>query len=302
MASTTKFALSVCKIGNETCRGVLNDIAGLLSEHNGLPKTAKEDEEFAIEKCDLITYSLEDAKSASSDVDRACTEAEKQAALGKKDMAVKEMDAADAASKIAAGIAIGVQSLFAEARQVKFDIMRQIMENDFEVRDQRLKRLVGEEEKEYLRITGDMESEIEKLERDIAKQANKEEEEKTRLKAEALRARLVLQQRKHAELARTMATWTEEVTDANDFANLMDAYNYALTTANDVDEWLEEYRKLLQHVVPKFLYDWYNTTSAGCLDPLFEDDFTATVELAEVASNEETLSEKCESPDFTSGP
>jgi hypothetical protein len=302
MASTTKLALSVCKIGNETCRGVLNDIAGLLSEHKGLPKTAKEGEKSAIEKCDLITYSLEDVKSASRDADRACTEAEKKAALREKDMAVKEMDAADAASKIAAGIAMKVQSLFAEARGVKYAIMKDIMENDFVVRDQRLKKLVQDEEKEYEHITGDMESEIEKLERDIAKQANKEEEEKTRLKVEALRARLVLQQRKHAELAKAMATWTEEVTDAHEFAKIMDSYNYALTTAIDVDEWLEEYRKLLQHAVPKFLYDWYNTTSAGCLDPLFEDDFTATVELAEVASSEETLSEKCESPDFSSGP
>jgi hypothetical protein len=108
----------------------------------------------------------------------------------------------------------------------------------------------------------------------------------------------ILQQRKHDELPRAMSTWAKEITDANVFAKLMDQYNFELTTALNLDQWLEEYRKLLQDAVPKFLYDWYNTTEAGCLDPEFKDDFTVRVELVEVAGKNETLSEKCESPNF----
>jgi Mg2+ and Co2+ transporter CorA len=176
--------------------------------------------------------------------------------------------------------------------------MKQIMLRDFQKRDQMLKKMIQDEQKEYVRVTKEMEEEILRLEQELKKKMSKQMEEKVRLQAEALQERLILQQRKHFEVTRAMESWTKDVTDANAFAKMMDQYQYALTTAPDLDQWLEEYRKLLQDAIPKFLYDWYNTTGAGCLDPEFEEDFTVAVELAEVAGANETLSEKCESPNF----
>jgi hypothetical protein len=298
MASTARLALSVCEKGNASCVGVLGDIAALLLKQKKIAKTFEVGEEFAKQKCRLITDSLQDARSASMEADRACTEANKQAVLLNKDAAVKEMFAADAASKKAGGIATKVQGLYAEARQVKHDIMKEIMFMDFKVRDQKLKKLVEEEQKQYLRVTEEIEAEIQRLEQELKKKLNKQMQEKVRQEAEALKERLILQQRKHFEVTRARDAWTKDVTDANAFAKMMDQYQYALTTAPDLDQWLEEYRKLLQDAIPKFLYDWYNTTGAGCLDPEFEEDFIVAVELAEVPGRNETLSEKCESPNF----
>lgn len=298
MASTAKLALSVCERGNASCVGVLDDIAVLLLEQKGLSKTAKEGQLFAQEKCDLTTDSLSVVRSASMEADRACTEAKKQAGLLDTYTAVKEMFAADAASKNAGGIAMTVKGLYAEARQVKFDVMKEIMLRDFKIRDEMLRKMIQEEQKEYVHVTQEMEEKIQRLEQELAKKMNKRMEEKVRLQAEALKERLILQQRKHDELTRAMDSWTKDIADANAFAKMMDQYHYALATAPDLDQWLEEYRKLLQDAIPKFLYDWYNTTGAGCLDPEFEEDFTVAVELAEVPGSNDTLSEKCESPNF----
>jgi len=69
-----------------------------------------------------------------------------------------------------------------------------------------------------------------------------------------------------------------------------------METASNVDEWLDNYRKLLQHVIPVSLMQLYNTTNdAGCLNPDPDlGDLTVTIALVEVATGGETLSDKCE--------
>jgi hypothetical protein len=298
MASTAKYALSVCEMGHQNCKAVLDDISALVANH----LQAHEGTEYqtkAEEKCGLISTSEVSARSASATADTACALAQERATLGEASSAITAMLEAENATDIAASEAMLVQGAFAKQKEVKFELMRKIMEADFQIRDAKLNELIAEEKKKYEEVLREIEKEITEIEKEMMKQPSAEEMKVLTNATDILAEELERARQKHAEVTKAMDGWSEEVTDAHAFGKKMDKYNYALASATTLDEWLERYRLLLQDVIPKYLYDGYNTTGIGCLDPLYEETFSVTVEIVEVASKKETLIEKCKSPNFT---
>jgi hypothetical protein len=301
MALVAKSALSLCEMGHQHCEAILEDIVALVADHLQAQEGSNYQTEAA-EKCELISTSVISARSASATADAACALAQERATLGDKSSAVTAMLEAETAKNIAAGNATLVESACAEQNEVKFELMRKMMEADFQVRDAKLNELIAEERKKFEEAVGEIDMEIREIETKLQKQPSVEEEEVLANSTELLAEELDRARRKHAEVTKAFSDWEEEVTDAHAFGKKMDQYNYALSTATTLDAWLEEYRMLLHDVIPKYLYDEYNTTGIGCLDPLYEDNFSVTVEIVEVASMKETFSQTCESPNFATEP
>ncbi len=149
-----------------------------------------------------------------------------------------------------------------KVRDVKHKLMRENVKHEAEQKKERVKKLVTTMKDDIDDRLDDMKKDLKWLEKKISREKNEDQKAKYERQKETLEADM----KRLEEDSKESANFLEEEAKIDEKIELL---RVDLTNADDENDWLEIFSKLVEEEAPKQLMYFYNSTTPGgpgCLD------------------------------------